>query len=108
MQADPVGGLLALPVADTLKRGTAEQRVEQTVSREGLWLAQTPQMFRAGMLALALDRPLDRAITDEASAIERLGLVPRLVTGDALNFKVTWPHDLVLARAVLGLDDAGK
>ena len=108
LQADPVGGLLALPVADTLKRGTAEQRVEQTVSREGLWLAQTPQMFRAGMLALALDRPLDRAITDEASAIERLGLVPRLVTGDALNFKVTWPHDLVLARAVLGLDNAGK
>ncbi|MBP8812869.1 MAG: 2-C-methyl-D-erythritol 4-phosphate cytidylyltransferase [Laribacter sp.] len=108
LQADPVGGLLALPVADTLKRGTAEQRVEQTVSREGLWLAQTPQMFRAGMLALALDRPLDRAITDEASAIERLGLVPRLVTGDALNFKVTWPHDLVLARAVLGLDTAGK
>ena len=108
LQADPVGGLLALPVADTLKRGTAEQRVEQTVSREGLWLAQTPQMFRAGMLALALDRPLDRAITDEASAIERLGLVPRLVTGDVLNFKVTWPHDLVLARAVLGLDTAGK
>lgn len=108
LQADPVGGLLALPVADTLKRGTAEQRVEQTVSREGLWLAQTPQMFRAGMLALALDRPLDRAVTDEASAIERLGLVPRLVTGDALNFKVTWPHDLVLARAVLGLDTAGK
>lgn len=108
LQADPVGGLLALPVADTLKRGTAEQRVEQTVSREGLWLAQTPQMFRAGMLALALDRPLDRAVTDEASAIERLGLVPRLVTGDALNFKVTWPHDLVLARAVLGLDNAGK
>ncbi len=108
LQADPVGGLLALPVADTLKRETSGQRVAQTVSREGLWLAQTPQMFRAGMLALALDRPLDRAVTDEASAIERLGLVPRLVTGDALNFKVTWPHDLVLARAVLGLDDAGK
>ncbi|MCG9033159.1 2-C-methyl-D-erythritol 4-phosphate cytidylyltransferase [Laribacter hongkongensis] len=108
LQADPVGGLLALPVADTLKRETSGQRVAQTVSREGLWLAQTPQMFRAGMLALALDRPLDRAVTDEASAIERLGLVPRLVTGDALNFKVTWPHDLVLARAVLGLDNAGK
>ena len=108
LQADPVGGLLALPVADTLKRETSGQRVAQTVSREGLWLAQTPQMFRAGMLALALDRPLDRAVTDEASPIERLGLVPRLVTGDALNFKVTWPHDLVLARAVLGLDNAGK
>ena len=108
LQADPVGGLLALPVADTLKRETSGQRVAQTVSREGLWLAQTPQMFRAGMLALALDRPLDRAVTDEASAIERLGLMPRLVTGDALNFKVTWPHDLVLARAVLGLDNAGK
>ena len=108
LQADPVGGLLALPVADTLKRETSGQRVAQTVSREGLWLAQTPQRFRAGMLALALDRPLDRAVTDEASAIERLGLVPRLVTGDALNFKVTWPHDLVLARAVLGLDNAGK
>lgn len=98
---DAVGGLLALPVPDTIKRVDAELRVSSTLSRHGLWLAQTPQMFRAGTLWRALSgRTLDN-ITDEASAIELIGLQPRLVQGEATNFKVTWPHDLVLAQAIL-------
>ena len=98
---DPVGGLLALPVPDTVKRADGEGRVESTMTRHGLWLAQTPQMFRAGCLARALSGALDEQITDEASAVEQLGLKPRLVEGDASNFKVTWPRDLILARAIL-------
>jgi 2-C-methyl-D-erythritol 4-phosphate cytidylyltransferase len=98
---DPVGGLLALPVPDTVKRADAEGRVGSTLPRQGLWLAQTPQMFRAGCLLEALGTAADDAITDEASAVERLGLKPRLVEGDASNFKVTWPRDLTLARAIL-------
>jgi len=93
---DPVGGLLAMPVADTVKAGDA--RVARTVDRQGLWLAQTPQMFRAGMLARALADAARGgiAVTDEASAIEAAGHAPRLVTGDARNFKVTWPDDFEL------------
>jgi len=98
---DPVGGLLALPVPDTIKRADADCRVASTLSRHGLWLAQTPQMFRAGCLRQAMGGVLDEGITDEASAIERLGLKPRLVEGEACNFKVTWPRDLMLARAIL-------
>lgn len=98
---DPVGGLLALPVPDTVKRADADGRVAATISRTGLWLAQTPQMFRVGLLEEALaDAPLDE-ITDEASAIERLGLLPRLVEGETFNFKVTYPRDLALAEAIL-------
>lgn len=96
---DPVGGLLAQPVADTLKRG-AQGRVEATVAREGHWLAQTPQMFRLGTLAAALEAAGD-AVTDEASAIEAAGLQPRLVPGSPRNFKVTWPEDFALAEALL-------
>lgn len=98
---DPVGGLLAVPVADTLKRGDADGRVAATVSRDGLWQAQTPQLFRAGLLQAALAGGLDAGITDEASAIERLGQAPRLVPGDAMNLKITFPHDLPLAAAIL-------
>jgi 2-C-methyl-D-erythritol 4-phosphate cytidylyltransferase len=98
---DAVGGLLALPVPDTVKRADAAQRVADTVPREGLWLAQTPQMFRAGLLALALSAAPLAEITDEASAIERLGYAPRLVEGEAFNFKVTYPRDIALAEAVL-------
>jgi len=98
---DPVGGLLALPVPDTVKRADAEGRVSSTLPRQGLWMAQTPQMFRAGCLVHALSVTLDDSVTDEASAIERLGLKPRLVEGGVSNFKVTWPRDLVLARAIL-------
>lgn len=96
---DPVGGMLAVPVADTLKRARDGTRVAATVPREGLWQAQTPQMFRHGMLLDALETA--PAVTDEASAIEALGLHPRLVEADATNLKVTYPLDLQLAEWIL-------
>jgi 2-C-methyl-D-erythritol 4-phosphate cytidylyltransferase len=100
---DPVGGILAVPVADTLKHaGEAADgmtRIAATVPREGLWQAQTPQMFRHGMLLDALE--FAPVVTDEASAIEALGLRPRLVAGDATNLKVTYPLDLHLAELLL-------
>lgn len=99
--ADPVGGLLAVPVADTLKRSRPEDlRVTTTVAREGLWQAQTPQMFRHGMLLEALDYA-PSTVTDEASAIEALSLHPKLVAADATNLKVTYPLDLQLAGWIL-------
>ncbi len=102
---DPVGGLLAVPVADTLKRAAADTasgtRVEATVPRAGLWQAQTPQMFRHGMLVQAL-RAAGSDMTDEASAIEKMGLQPRLVESDSRNLKVTYPQDLELAGLILG------
>jgi 2-C-methyl-D-erythritol 4-phosphate cytidylyltransferase/2-C-methyl-D-erythritol 2,4-cyclodiphosphate synthase len=97
---DAVGGLLALPLADTLKQGDGDARSTVTVERRDKWLAQTPQMFRLGTLADALDRAGD-AVTDEASAIEALGQAPRLVSGDADNFKLTWPEDFARAERVL-------
>ncbi|MHB1215716.1 MAG: 2-C-methyl-D-erythritol 4-phosphate cytidylyltransferase [Thiobacillus sp.] len=101
---DPVGGLLAVPVADTLKRAAADAasgaRAEATVPRAGLWQAQTPQMFRHGKLTEAL-RAAGSDLTDEASAIEQLGLQPRLVESDSRNLKVTYPQDLALAGLIL-------
>jgi 2-C-methyl-D-erythritol 4-phosphate cytidylyltransferase len=97
-----VGGLLALPAADTLKRGNAEAEVLQTESREGLWHAQTPQMFRYRVLVEALRRADIRAVTDEAGAVEQTGARPRLVRGSAANFKVTYAEDLALAERLLG------
>jgi len=96
---DAVGGLLALPIGDTLKRADGE-RVAQTVPRGGMWAAQTPQMFRIGLLRRALDHA-GAAVTDESSAVEALGLQPRLVPGDADNLKLTWPADFALAERVL-------
>ncbi len=96
---DPVGGILAVPVADTLKRADAEQRVGATEPRDGLWQAQTPQMFRYGLLCDALEKC--QAVTDEAGAVEALGLKPKLVRGDATNLKVTYPADLPLAAMIL-------
>ncbi|MFA4969119.1 MAG: 2-C-methyl-D-erythritol 4-phosphate cytidylyltransferase, partial [Sulfuritalea sp.] len=96
---DDAGGLLAVPVADTLKRADENGRIRRTVSREGLWQAQTPQMFRHHLLLDALD--FAPQVTDEASAIEALGLLPRLVAADASNFKVTYPVDLQMAEWVL-------
>jgi 2-C-methyl-D-erythritol 4-phosphate cytidylyltransferase len=96
---DPVGGLLAVPVADTLKRADAGQRVAATVARDHLWQAQTPQMFRYGQLQSALEN--NAAVTDEAGAIEAAGLAPRLVAGDMTNLKVTYPADLALAALIL-------
>jgi 2-C-methyl-D-erythritol 4-phosphate cytidylyltransferase len=103
---DPVGGLLALPLPDTLKTEKPGDvpRVDTTVSREGKWLAQTPQMFRLGALHQALAQVAGNGfagITDEASAMERLGLSPRLVPGSAMNLKVTYPADFAFAEAVL-------
>ncbi|MBI5107981.1 MAG: 2-C-methyl-D-erythritol 4-phosphate cytidylyltransferase [Rhodocyclales bacterium] len=96
---DDAGGLLAVPVADTLKRGDEHGRVRQTVARDGLWQAQTPQMFRHRLLLDALD--FAPQVTDEASAIEALGLSPRLVAADISNLKVTYPRDLQLAEWIL-------
>ncbi|MFO1220944.1 MAG: 2-C-methyl-D-erythritol 2,4-cyclodiphosphate synthase [Burkholderiaceae bacterium] len=96
---DVVGGLLALPVADTLKFAR-DGRASATIDRSDKWAAQTPQMFRLGQLARALARSGER-VTDEASAIEAIGLQPRLVAGDANNLKVTWPEDVARAAAWL-------
>lgn len=100
LSGDEVGGILAAPVADTLKRQTSEGRIQETVSREGLWGAQTPQMFRYGLLRRALEHA-GTAVTDEASAIEALGLSPRLVESDMTNLKVTFPRDLEVAEWLL-------
>lgn len=100
---DDVGGLLAAPVVDTLKRADDDQRVAQTVSREKLWRALTPQMFRFELLRRALLSAVDNrvAVTDEAQAVEALGLRPKLIAGDADNVKITLPEDLPRAERIL-------
>ena len=100
-QDDAVGGLLAQPLADTLK-SEAGGRVASTLDRAGTWLAQTPQMFRIGPLLAALDAAAQAqlTVTDESSAMEAAGHQPRLVPGSAQNFKVTWPEDFALAEAI--------
>ena len=106
---DRAGGILALPAADTVKRAVkvetrsdeaAHFRVAGTEDRNQLWLAQTPQMFRFGLLMEALKKAKD-AVTDEAGAIEQLGLRPRLVAGSRENIKVTYAEDLKMAEAIL-------
>jgi 2-C-methyl-D-erythritol 4-phosphate cytidylyltransferase len=101
---DQIGGILALPVAETVKRAGKDeagaQRIAGTQDRAQLWLAQTPQMFRAGLLADAL-RKAPATVTDEASAVEALGLQPRLVLGSRENLKVTYVEDLAIAEAIL-------
>ena len=97
---DQIGGLLAVPLADTLKRADDTDRVIRTEPRECLWQAQTPQMFRAELLLEALEKA-PAGITDDASAVEALGFSPKLVSGDACNFKVTYPQDLKLAELIL-------
>ena len=98
---DPVGGLLAVPIADTLKQADDDGRSLRTLPRERLWRAQTPQMFRLGLLGRALAEAIAAGYdpTDEASAIEKQGLRPRLVEGSPLNVKVTRPADLAFAEA---------
>jgi len=98
-QGDEVGGLLAHRLPDTLKR-EEEGRSAETVDRDDKWLAQTPQMFRIGMLMHALERA-GYSVTDEAAAVESLGLKPKLVEGGAQNFKVTYPEDFAAAEVVL-------
>ena len=97
---DAVGGILARPVADTLKRADSTSRIAATVSREQLWQAQTPQMFRYRQLLEALHACVD--VTDEAGAIEALGMHPKLVHAEGTNLKVTWPEDFHLAELNLG------
>ena len=103
LASDDVGGLLAAPVVDTLKRADDQQRVAQTVSREKLWRALTPQMFRFELLRRALTGAIHNGIsvTDEAQAIEALGLRPKLIAGDADNIKITLPEDLPRAERIL-------
>jgi 2-C-methyl-D-erythritol 4-phosphate cytidylyltransferase len=100
---DPVGGILASPVRDTLKRGAADGRIEQTIDRSRLWHALTPQMFRLEVLYRSLKDALANGgvITDEAGAVERAGLQPRLVEGRGNNIKITHPEDLALAERIL-------
>ncbi len=101
LEGDPVGGIAALPVADTLKRADGDARIDATVPRDGLWAAQTPQMFRFGVLLEALEHADLGRVTDEAGAVEARGLAPRLVEGDPANLKVTYPRDLALAAHLL-------
>ena len=103
-ESDAIGGILALPAADTVKRAAKDEagalRVAATEDRAQLWLAQTPQMFRAALLAQAL-KDARGGLTDEASAVEAMGLRPRLVTGSRENLKVTFPEDLGIAEAII-------
>ena len=100
---DPVGGLLAQPLADTLKSAD-QNRVATTVSRKDKWLAQTPQMFRIGPLKLAIEQA-GSAVTDESSAMEFTGAQPLLVASDSHNFKVTYAQDFALAEAIFLMRD---
>lgn len=105
---DEVGGLLAIPVRDTMKQGDADGRVTATVSRERLWHALTPQMFRYGPLLTALRKVRDEGcvVTDEAMAMEQVGKAPRLVEGHSDNIKITRPQDLALAAYYLDAQSA--
>jgi 2-C-methyl-D-erythritol 4-phosphate cytidylyltransferase len=97
---DQVGGLLAIPLADTLKRSDELQRVSQTIPRTGLWRAQTPQMFRYGTLRAGLEKK--PKATDEAEAVESTGYnTPRLVQGESTNIKVTFAEDIQVAEMIL-------
>ena len=100
---EPVGALLATPLVDTLKQATEDLHVAGTVPRSGLWRAQTPQMFRLGLLRDALQhaRAQGIAVTDEASALEALGLQPKLIAGRTDNIKITLREDLAVAQGVL-------
>ncbi len=111
LEHDATGGLLAIPVADTLKRDDGDvdaPSVLRTEDRAGLWQAQTPQMFRYGVLVRACADPAARDCTDEAQAVEAIGLAPRLVRGSQANLKVTYPDDLQLAAAILASQAEGE
>lgn len=100
---DPVGGILAVPVSDTVKRVDANRAIVQTMDRNELWLAQTPQLFRYELLRASLADALARAkpVTDEASALEASGYPHRVVEGRTDNIKITRPEDLALAQIIL-------
>jgi 2-C-methyl-D-erythritol 4-phosphate cytidylyltransferase len=103
-EKDEIGGILALPVADTVKKAAKDEggtpRISGTEDRSQLWLAQTPQMFRAGLLMQALQKA-PASVTDEAAAVESLGLKPRIVTGSRENLKITYREDMAIAEAIL-------
>lgn len=101
ISADDVGGLLAIPLSDTVKRSNQSMQVIGTEPREDLWRAQTPQMFRMGLLARALRATVREPITDEAQAVEKTGARPKLVLGESSNVKVTVAEDLDFARWIL-------
>ena len=98
-----VGGLLATPVKDTMKRADDKQRAVETVDRNGLWHALTPQMFRLHLIRKVLNNAIEQGnlVTDESSAIEQAGYQPKLVQGHADNIKITTPEDLALAECIL-------
>lgn len=100
VEIDPVGGILAVPVRDTMKRADGTRHIVKTESRDGLWHAFTPQMFRFCLLRRVLRQAIeqDLVVTDDASAIELAGLTPLLVEGHADNIKITRPEDLPLAQ----------
>lgn len=96
----PVGGLLGLPVVDTLKKVDENNNVIETISRADSWQAQTPQCFRYGLLKSAIEKALseNKMVTDESSAIENAGLKPKMILGNANNIKITFSEDLTLAE----------
>lgn len=98
-----VGGILATPLKDTLKKGDSKSLITNTIDRNGLWLAQTPQMFRLGMLYSALENALTshQVVTDEASAMELQGYFPRIIEGHSDNIKITRKEDLAIAEFLL-------
>jgi 2-C-methyl-D-erythritol 4-phosphate cytidylyltransferase len=96
-----VGGLLGLPISDTLKRSNSSHYVEKTINRENMWRALTPQFFKLLTLIKAIKSAKSQEITDESSAIELLGLKPRLIEGDFNNIKITHPIDLLQAENFL-------
>ena len=100
LKNDPVGGLLAYPIADTIKKSDKEDRVIDSPLRDHLWQAQTPQMYRYKMLIDAL-KSFDGIPTDESQAIERLGMKPKLIKGDFKNFKVTYQEDLSILEHLI-------
>ena len=108
LQDERCGGLLAIPVTDTLKRADEQVRVMETVSREALWRAQTPQMFRYSVLMKAMQSVWEYQgqVTDEASAVESMGGQPRLIMGDARNFKVTYPDDIDRMAVLLASEES--
>lgn len=107
---DPVGGILGVPLSETVKRVNDDQLIETTVDRAGLWRAATPQMFRLQALSQALQQASQANIqmTDEAGAMERLGLKPKMVAGHADNIKITLPQDLALAGLYLQQQKNGE
>jgi len=103
LRNDEVGGILALPVVDTLKREDDDCRIARTENRAGLWQAQTPQMFRTGLLLHGLQK--NPGVTDDSAAIEAIGFHPRLIPGSPGNLKVTYLQDIELAEFLLTRKD---